>query len=98
MFVRCALRAFAALCLLIGSIATATTNITFTRDEVAEMAALWETDCSTISALANSQYPTYNSNWQYIFPHSTISADGDIHTDMAVDSSGTGSAGNNTGE
>lgn len=98
MFVRCALRAFAALCLLIGSIATATTNITFTRDEVAEMAALWETDCSTISALANSQYPTYNSNWQYIYPHSTISADGDIHIDMAVDSSGTGSAGNNTGE
>src|SRR5947209_2118467 len=98
MFVRCVLRAFAALCLLAGSVATATTNITFTRDEVAQMAALWETDCITISPLANTQYPTYTSNWQYIFPHTTISADGDIHTDMAVNSSGTGSSGNNTGE
>lgn len=98
MFVRCALRAFAAVCLSIGAVATATTNITFTRDEVAEMAGLWETDCLAVSPLANSQYPVYNSNWQYVFPHTTVSADGDIHTDMAIDSSGTGSAGNNTGE
>src|SRR5947209_20373568 len=98
MFVRCVLRALAALYLLLGSVATATTNITFTRDEVAQMAALWETDCITISPLANTQYPTYTSNWQYIFPHTSISADGDIHTDMAVDNSGTGSNGNNTGE
>lgn len=62
------------------------------------MAGLWETDCLTISPLANSQYPTYSANWQYIFPHSTIASDGDIHTDMAVDNSGTGSTGNNAGE
>jgi len=48
--------------------------------------------------LANSQYPTYTTNWQYIFPHTSISADGDIHIDMAVDSAGSGSSGNNTGE
>ncbi len=91
MCVRRAFRAFALFYLLSGSIALATTNITFTRDEVAEMAGLWETDCIGISQLANSQYPTYSSSWQYIFPHSTISADGDIHTDMAVDNSGSGS-------
>ncbi len=85
-------------CLVAWSVATATTNITFTRDEVAQMAGLWETDCISISPLANSQYPAYSTNWQYIFPHTSISSDGDIHTDMAVDSSGTGSTGNNTGE
>jgi len=94
-----AFRASAVVWLLGGlSIATATTNITFTRDEVAQMAGLWETDCISISPLANSQYPVYSTNWQYIFPHTSISADGDIHTDMAVDNSGTGSNGNNTGE
>lgn len=85
-------------CLVAWSVATATTNITFTRDEVAQMAGLWETDCISISPLANSQYPAYSTSWQYIFPHTSISADGDIHTDMAVDNSGTGSNGNNTGE
>ena len=62
------------------------------------MAGLWETDCLTVSPFANTQYPTFTSNWQYIFPHSSISSDGDIHTDMAVDSSGSGSTGNNAGE
>ena len=80
------------------SIATATTNITFTRDEITQMAGLWETDCIAISPLTDSQYPVYSTSWQYIFPHTSISADGDIHTDMATDSSGTGSNGNNTGE
>src|SRR5256885_11173384 len=75
-----------------------TTNITFTRAEITQMAGLWETNCLSITPLANAQYPAYTANWQYIFPHTSISADGDIHTDMAVDSSGTGSNGNNTGE
>jgi subtilisin-like proprotein convertase family protein len=61
------------------------------------MAGLWETDCLTISPLANAQYPTYTTNWQYIFPHNSISDDGDVHIDMAVNSSGSGSSGNNTG-
>ena len=78
--------------------AQAATNITFTRGEIAQMSGLWETDCLTISPLANSQYPVYASNWQYIFPHTSISADGDIHVDMAIDSAGSGSSGNNTGE
>jgi len=62
------------------------------------MALLWETDTIAISPLADSQYPTYGSSlWQYVFPHTNISGDGDVHTDMGVDSSGTGSSGNNTG-
>src|SRR4051812_3495995 len=79
-------------------VAQASTNITFTRAEVDQMAGLWETDTIAISALANSQYPAYTTNWQYIFPHGSISADGDIHTDMAVNSSGSGSSGNNISE
>src|SRR5256885_9694946 len=75
-----------------------TTNITFTRAEITQMAGLWETNCLSITPLADSQYPAYTTNWQYIFPHASISSDGDIHTDMAVDNSGTGSNGNNTGE
>ena len=75
-----------------------TTNITFTRAEVTQMAGLWETNCLSITPLANAQYPAYTANWQYIFPHASISSDGDIHTDMGIDSSGTGSSGNNTGE
>lgn len=98
MFLRRAFCAFAALYLSVGPLATATTTITFTRAEVVEMAGLWETDCISVSPLANSQYPAFNSNWQYIFPHTTTSADGDIHTDMAIDGAGTGSTGNNTGE
>lgn len=34
---------------------------------------------------------------QFIFPHTTISDDRDIHIDMAVDAAGTGRTGNNTG-
>ena len=63
------------------------------------MASLWEADSIQISPLADAQYPQFGtSSWQYIFPHSSISADGDVHIDMAVDASGTGSTGNNTGE
>lgn len=75
-----------------------TTSITFTRTQVTQMAGLWETDCLAVSPLANSQYPNYTTNWQYIFPHNSISDDGDVHTDMAVNSSGAGSSGNNIGE
>src|SRR5436309_2652656 len=87
-----------ALLSLIGPQAPTTTTITFTRAEVTQMAGLWETDCITITPLTNAQYPAYTTNWQYIFPHSSISSDGDIHTDMGVDASGSGSSGNNIGE
>ena len=55
------------------------------------MASLWEVDSIQLSALANAQYPQFATDWQYIFPHSSISSDGDIHIDMAVDAGcGTG--------
>src|SRR6478672_3291355 len=77
--------------------ARADTSITFTRSDLTMMAGLWETDTVAISPLATSQYPSFNGTWDFIFPHSSISADGDVHIDMAVNSSGTGSTGNNTG-
>jgi len=93
------LRAALAGVLLAGlQCATATTTITNTRPEIAWMASLWEADSVQISPLANAQYPQYTTNLQFIFPHNNISGDGDIHNDMGVDSSGTGSTGNNTGE
>src|SRR5439155_7163748 len=71
---------------------------TNTRPEIGLMASLWEADSLQVSPLADAQYPQFGSSlWQYIFPHSSISADGDIHIDMAIDSSGTGRNGNNTG-
>src|SRR5437899_1591235 len=80
-------------------VACADTVITNTRAEIAWMASLWEADSAQISPLANSQYPQFGADlWQYIFPHSSISSDGDIHIDMAVDSSGFGSTNNNIGE
>ncbi|MEY2539480.1 MAG: serralysin [Verrucomicrobiota bacterium] len=78
--------------------ARANTTITFTRAEIANMSMLWETDCISISPLANAQYPNIAGSWDFIFPHTSISSDGDIHIDMAIDSSGTGATGNNTGE
>jgi phosphatidylinositol-3-phosphatase len=63
------------------------------------MAGQWEVDSVQISSLADAQYPQFSTNsWQFIFPHNNISSDGDIHNDMAVDASGTGSTGNNAGE
>ena len=73
------------------------TTITFTRAELNNMANLWETDSVSVSPLPNAQYPAIAGTWDFVFPHSTISADADIHVDMAIDSSGTGSTGNNTG-
>jgi hypothetical protein len=61
------------------------------------MATLWEADSVQISCLANAQYPQFSNDWQYIFPHSSSSADGDLHINMAVDSFGTGSTNNNIG-
>ena len=88
----------AALAVLSGpGTARADTTITFTRAEVNEMSMLWETDCVSVSPLPNAQYPAIAGTWDFIFPHSNISADADIHIDMAIDSSGTGSSGNNTG-
>ena len=85
--------------LLVTQQAVGTTTVTNTRSEIALMASLWESDSLQISPLADAQYPQYGSSlWQYIFPHTSISSDGDIHIDMATDSSGTGKAGNNTGE
>ena len=77
--------------------AHANTPITFTRDEVNTMANLWETDCVSVSPLPNAQYPTVAGIWDFIFPHSSISSDGDIHVDMAINSSGTGTTSSNTG-
>jgi hypothetical protein len=76
---------------------TASTTITFTRTEVNNMAALFETDCVSVSPLPNAQYPTVAGTWDFIFPHSSISSDADIHIDMAINSSGTGMTSNNTG-
>jgi PKD repeat protein len=61
------------------------------------MAGLWETDSIEISPLADAQYPQFGTNvWQYTYVHNNISGDGDFHVDMAIDSSGTGTNGNNT--
>jgi hypothetical protein len=84
-----------------AGITRATTIQTNTRPEIAQMAGLWEVDSIQISSLANAQYPAIaggTNNWQFIFPHTSISSDGDVHNDIAVDSSGTGSTGNNAGE
>src|SRR5437588_8150263 len=85
------------LLLLLSATASAATSITFTRAEIDEMARLWETDSVAISDLANAQYPQFSGDWQFTFPHTTISSDGDIHIDMALDAAGTGRTGNNTG-
>jgi hypothetical protein len=77
--------------------ARASTTFTFSRDEVNTMANLWETDCVSVSPLPSAQYPTVAGTWDFIFPHSNVSADGDIHVDMAISSSGTGATSNNTG-
>lgn len=61
------------------------------------MAGLWEADSLQISPLADAQYPQFGTNvWQYPYVHNNISGDGDFHVDMAIDSSGTGTNGNNT--
>src|ERR1041385_6353097 len=76
----------------------ATTIETNSRVEISFMASLWETDSITISPLANTQYPQFSTDWQYIFPHANLAADGDIHNDMAVNAAGFGSTNNNSGE
>lgn len=83
--------------LIAAASANAETSITFTRDEVAAMGQLWETDTLAISPLANAQYPPFSGAWQFIFPRANISDDRDVHVDMALDAAGTGRTGNNTG-
>ena len=62
------------------------------------MAGLWETDNVSISPLANAQYPAFGTNeWQFIFVRNNLASDGDVHIDLAVDASGTGTTANNTG-
>lgn len=91
---------FSLVCLLaiLAAGAQANTTVTFTRNDIAAMAMLWETDPVAISPLANAQYPAVAGTWDFIVPHSSISADGDIHIDMAIDASGTGAGSNNFGE
>src|ERR1043166_4456021 len=88
---------FVACALLFVAPSPASTVITNTRAEVSFMASLWEADAVQISTLANAQYPQFTSDWEYIFPHSSLSDDLDIHIDLAVDSSGSGSTNNNIG-
>jgi PKD repeat protein len=74
------------------------TIFTNTRPEIAQMAGYWEVDSVQISSLVTNQYPAFGTNtWEYIFPHNNISGDGDVHVDMAIDESGTGKDGGNTG-
>jgi PKD repeat protein len=74
------------------------TIFTNTRPEIAQMAGYWEVDSVQISSLITNQYPAFGTNtWEYIFPHNNISGDGDVHVDMAIDASGTGKNGGNTG-
>ena len=82
---------------LLCAAAEASTSITFTRSEINAMAYLWESDSAAISGLTDAQYPQFSGTWQYIFPHTSISSDGDVHIDMALDANGTGKTGNNTG-
>src|ERR1043166_2758283 len=78
--------------------ALASTVFTNTRPEIAQMASLWEADSVQISSLVTNQYPAFGTNtWEYIVPHNSSAADGDLHIDMAIDSSGTGANGNNVG-
>jgi Bacterial TSP3 repeat len=73
------------------------TTITITRSDIATMATLWETDCVSVSSLVNDQYPNVAGTWDYMVPHTSVSSDGDIHVDMAIDSAGNGAASNNVG-
>ncbi|MFL6513442.1 MAG: hypothetical protein ACJ8M1_00285 [Chthoniobacterales bacterium] len=90
----------AAFLIWVAALATAhaNTSITFSRSDIASMATLWETDCVSVSSPANNQYPNVAGVWDFIVPHTSISADGDIHVDMAIDAAGNGAASNNTGE
>jgi PKD repeat protein len=75
------------------------TVFTNTRPEIAQMAGLWEVDSVQISSLVTNQYPAFGTtNWEYIVANTgTTTGDHDLHINMAIDSSGTGFHGNNTG-
>lgn len=81
-----------ALILLVSSsVFATTTTITFSRADLARISGLWIVESSTLSDLANAQYPSFaGSTWNFGFPHSGTASDGDLHIDLAVSSSGTG--------
>src|SRR5437899_3163183 len=88
-----------AVALLLAQAASASTVITNTRPEIAQMASLWEADSVQISSLVTHQYPVFGTNtWEYIVPNNSSAADGDLHVNMAIDLSGTGYHGNNNGD
>ena len=89
---------FAVFLAILPQITHATTTITNTRTEVAQMAGLWEVDSIQISGLADSQYPQFTNTWEYISPSGSKSSDGDEHMNMAVTISGTGTTSGNQGE
>ena len=83
---------------ILPRIAGATTIITNSRTEIAEMAGWWEVDSVQISSLANGQYPQFTNTWEYMSPSGSKASDGDEHINMAINSSGTGTTGGNQGE
>ena len=91
-------RIFIAVILLTSPQIVRATVMTNTRPEIAQMAGLWEVDSDQISALANGQYPTFTTNWEFMQPSGSTASDGDEHINMAVSSSGTGATGGNSGE
>jgi PKD repeat protein len=74
------------------------TIITNTRPEIAQMAGYWEVDSVQITPLANSLYPQFTNSWEFIQPSGSTASDGDEHFNMALDASGTGATGGNSGE
>src|ERR1051326_6359223 len=75
---------------ILPRIAVATTIITNSRAQIAQMAGWWEVDSVQISSLANSLYPQFTNNWEYMAPSGSTASDGDEHINMAVDASNTG--------
>ena len=67
------------LLLISPEVTRAATVITNTPPEIAQMAGMWEADSVQVSPLANAKYPTFTTTWEYIVPHTSISAAGDMH-------------------
>ncbi|MGO9244477.1 MAG: PKD domain-containing protein [Verrucomicrobiia bacterium] len=83
-----------------AGVVRAQTIMTNTFAEVNLMASLWEVDSLQISPLANAQYPSIGGGtnlWQFLFPSGSINSDGDEDIEMAINSSGTGKTGSNSG-
>lgn len=96
------MKRLAAIILLSSAVAVnAATSFVTTRAHLTSMAGLWETTGSnaTVDTLISEQYPTYLTSalWQYVFRHASISSDGDLHMDLAINAAGDGSVANNIG-